>query len=166
MPSSLAGPVPVSNERPLSAVCDSAASPYDPASMPFEIMLVEDADPDVFLVREALELGGLRFSLRVFDDGEKAVEVVDGVDRDEGLACPHLVLLDLNLPKKTGAEVWERVRRSPRCGEVPVIILTSSDSPRDREQVARLGATKYFRKPSRLAEFMRLGDLVRDVLGG
>ncbi len=132
----------------------------------YQIVLVEDADPDVFLVREALELGGLQFSLRIFDDGEKAVEFVEDVDRDETVPCPHLVLLDLNLPKKTGAEVLERVRGSHRCGNVPVIILTSSDSPKDREQVARLGATRYFRKPSRLAEFMRLGDLVREVLDG
>ena len=131
----------------------------------YEIVLVEDADPDVFLVREALELGGLRFSLRVFEDGEKAVEFVERVDRDESLPCPHLVLLDLNLPKKPGAEVLEHVRRSQRCADVPVIVLTSSDSPKDREQTARLGATKYFRKPSRLAEFMRLSDIVRDVLG-
>jgi len=132
----------------------------------YQIVLVEDADPDVFLVREALELGGLQFSLRIFDDGEKAVDFVEDVDRDEKVPCPHLVLLDLNLPKKTGAEVLECVRRSHRCGDVPVIILTSSDSPKDREQVARLGATRYFRKPSRLAEFMRLGDLVREVLDG
>lgn len=130
----------------------------------FEIVLVEDAEPDVFLVREALELSGLEFSLRVFDDGEKAAEFIEEVERDGEATYPHLLLLDLNLPKRTGAEVLERVRKSPRCARVPVIILTSSDSPKDRELMTRLGATHYFRKPSRLAEFMKLGDVVRDVL--
>lgn len=130
----------------------------------FEIVLVEDAEPDVFLVREALELSGLDFSLRVFDDGEKAADFIEEVDRDEAAPRPQLLLLDLNLPKKTGAEVLERVRKSPRCGRLPVIVLTSSDSPKDREQTTRLGATHYFRKPSRLAEFMKLGDVVRDLL--
>jgi CheY-like chemotaxis protein len=130
----------------------------------FEIVLVEDAEPDVFLVREALELSGLEFSLRVFDDGEKAAEFLDEVDRDDAAPRPQLLLLDLNIPKKTGAEVLERVRKSPRCGRLPVIVLTSSDSPKDREITTRLGATHYFRKPSRLAEFMKLGDVVRDLL--
>lgn len=132
----------------------------------FQIVLVEDAEPDVFLVREALNLGGLDFSLRVLDDGEKAVEFIDKVDRGETEPCPHLVLLDLNLPKKSGVQVLERMRQSHRCGRVPVIILTSSDSPKDKEQVARLGATQYFRKPSKLVEFMKLGQVVRELLGG
>jgi CheY-like chemotaxis protein len=131
----------------------------------FQIVLVEDAEPDVFLVREALESGGVDFSLRVLDDGEKAVEFIDEIDAGETAACPHLLLLDLNLPKKSGAQVLEHMRRSRRWRDVPVVILTSSDSPRDKEQAARLGATRYFRKPSRLAEFMRLGDIVRELLG-
>ena len=134
------------------------------SKLPVEILLVEDAEPDVFLVQEALQLGGLNFNLRVLDDGEKAVDFIDELDRDETTPCPQLLLLDLNLPKRTGAEVLERARKSTRCGRVPVIILTSSDSPMDKEQAARFGATHYFRKPSRLAEFMRLGDVVRELL--
>jgi CheY-like chemotaxis protein len=56
------------------------------------------------------------------------------------------------------------MRQSQRLRDVPVVILTSSDSPRDKEQTATLGATRYFRKPSRLAEFMRLGEIVRELL--
>jgi CheY-like chemotaxis protein len=129
-----------------------------------EIVLVEDAEPDVYLVREALQMGGLDVALRVLDDGEKAVDFIEEVDRNQKMKCPQLLLLDLNLPKKTGAEVLERVRKSERCGHIPVIVLTSSDSPKDKEQTARLGATHYFRKPSRLAEFMRLGEVVRNLL--
>ncbi len=133
---------------------------------PFEIVLVEDAEPDVFLVREALESGGVAFNLRVLGDGEKAVDFIDEIDQATTGQCPHLLLLDLNLPKKTGAQVLEHVKRSERWRKVPVVVLTSSDSPRDKEQAAQLGATRYFRKPSRLAEFMKLGEIVRDILGG
>lgn len=129
-----------------------------------QIVLVEDAAADVFLVREALLLGGLDFSLRVLDDGEKAIEFIEKVEEDHTEECPHLVLLDLNLPKKSGTQVLERMRQSQRCGRVPVIVLTSSDSPKDKEQTALLGANQYFRKPSKLAEFMRLGEIVRDLL--
>jgi CheY-like chemotaxis protein len=130
----------------------------------FHIILVEDAEPDVLLVREALEQSGLQFELRVFEDGEQGVDFVETVDRDETVARPHLFLLDLNLPKKTGGQILERVRQSPRCGRIPVVILTSSDSHRDKAQAADLNATGYFRKPSRLDEFMKLGPYVRDLL--
>jgi CheY-like chemotaxis protein len=98
-------------------------------------------------------------------DGEKAVDFIDEIDRDAGELCPHLLLLDLNLPKKSGAQVLQHVKQSRRLRNVPVVVLTSSDSPRDKDQAAQLGATRYFRKPSRLAEFMKLGELVRDLLG-
>ena len=130
----------------------------------FHIVLVEDAEPDVILVREALEQSGLEFELVVFDDGEQGVAFVDTMDQDATLERPHLFLLDLNLPKKTGGQILERVRQSPRCGQIPVVILTSSDSQRDKAQAANLNATGYFRKPSRLDEFMKLGPYVRDLL--
>jgi two-component system, chemotaxis family, response regulator Rcp1 len=128
------------------------------------ILVVEDSEPDVFLVREALEQAGLRVDLHVLDDGEKAVDFIESIDRKEE-ARPNLVLLDLNLPKKSGGQVLERIRRSPACGQIPVMILTSSDSPADKAQANQLGATEYFRKPSVLAEFMRLGPRVRELLG-
>ena len=130
----------------------------------FHIILVEDAEPDVLLVREALEQSGLEFELLVFDDGEQGVAFIENMDRDASLVRPNLFLLDLNLPKKTGGQILERVRQSPRCGQVPVVILTSSDSQKDKTQAADLKATGYFRKPSRLDEFMKLGPYVRDLL--
>ena len=130
----------------------------------YEIVLVEDAEPDVLLVREALQQSGLEFDLRVFDDGEQGVDFVDAIDRNAALSPPHLFLLDLNLPRKTGGQILERVRQSRTCGMVPVVILTSSDSHKDKAQAALLNATGYFRKPSRLDEFMKLGPYVRDLL--
>lgn len=130
----------------------------------FQIVLVEDAEPDVILVREALEQSGLEFDLRVFDDGEQGVDFVENIDRDATITRPHLFLLDLNLPKKSGGQILERVRQSATCGQVPVVILTSSDSHKDKTQAANLKATGYFRKPSRLDEFMKLGPYIRDLL--
>jgi len=92
-------------------------------SPPFEIVLVEDAEPDVFLVREALESGGVAFNLRVLRDGEKAVDFIDEIDRAASGPCPHLMLLDLNLPKRTGAQVLEHVKRSERLRDVPAVAL-------------------------------------------
>ncbi|HUA83845.1 MAG TPA: response regulator [Bryobacteraceae bacterium] len=129
-----------------------------------QILLIEDAEPDVFLVREALRQAGIACQLKVLDDGEKAVDFIDGLDENSATPCPNVVLLDLNLPKRSGDQILEHMRQSERCRDVPVVIVTSSDSPKDREQTSRLGATFYFRKPSRLDEFMKLGPLVGEIL--
>jgi DNA-binding response OmpR family regulator len=128
------------------------------------IVLVEDAAPDVFLVRQALQKNGLKFQLQVLEDGEKAVDFIEDLDQNETAPCPDLVLLDLNVPKKSGDQVLERIRSSRRCAQIPVVVVTSSDSPKDRSRAAMLGATQYFQKPSKLDEFMKLGSLVRSVM--
>lgn len=132
----------------------------------FHIWLVEDSEADELLMRQALKLEGIDCNFLVSQDGEKAIDFVESLDTTELAPYPHVVLLDLNLPRKSGARVLERIRQSPRVGRVPVIVVTSSDSPGDKGQAARLGATRYFQKPLDLAEFMKLGPLVREVLSG
>jgi CheY-like chemotaxis protein len=63
-----------------------------------------------------------------------------------------------------GEEVLKRVRMSPKCGNVKVLIISSSDAPADRERMMKLGATGYFRKPSGLAQFMLLGTKIRAMI--
>ncbi|MGH9558330.1 MAG: response regulator [Bryobacteraceae bacterium] len=128
--------------------------------MSAHVLVVEDAAPDVYLIREALKRAQLDVQLTVFDDGEKAVTFIDELDRGAGV-CPNIVLLDLNLPKRSGEMILDRIRHSGRCGQIPVVIVTSSDSPKDKAETARLGATEYFHKPSHLSEFMELGKVVR-----
>ncbi|HEY4361356.1 MAG TPA: response regulator [Bryobacteraceae bacterium] len=131
--------------------------------LPYRILLIEDAEPDVFLVREALESHRLHVDLCVLEDGEKAVDYIDRLEQN-GAAAPHLCLLDLNLPRKSGDQVLERLRQSARWKDVPVVILTSSDSPRDKAKASHYQVTEYFRKPSRLEDFMKLGALVSRLL--
>jgi CheY-like chemotaxis protein len=136
-------------------------------SSPITILLAEDNPGDVFLVRRALEKHGLRdVELVVVEDGQAAIRYIERVDADEAVFAPALALLDLNLPRATGSRILTRIRQSRRCGEIPIIIVTSSDSPLDREAAAQLGATGYFQKPGDLAGFMQLGQVVRDALDG
>jgi CheY-like chemotaxis protein len=130
------------------------------------IVLVEDSAADVFLVREALEQAGVRAELQILEDGEVAIGFLEAIESNEKAPRPNLVILDLNLPLVSGEKVLEHVRQMRRCGSTPVIILTSSESPRDRDAVIRLGATDYFRKSSNLDEFMALGFVVRNLLDG
>lgn len=130
----------------------------------FQVWLVEDSEADELLMRAALKLDGLDCEFQVSPDGEKAIEYIEALDSGEAWHRPDIVLLDLNLPRKGGARVLEKIRHSVACARVPVVVVTSSDSPGDKTQVSRLGATRYFQKPLDLVEFMKLGPLVRDVL--
>ena len=128
------------------------------------VLIVEDNEGDVFLIQEAIHRVDLPVALHVVNDGEQAVRFFEQVDEDMAMACPALVILDINLPKKQGGEVLKQMRQSPRCGNVAVIAVSSSDSLRDREQMKSLGANSYFKKPSGYEEFMRLGEIVRILL--
>jgi|SRR5581483_1527300 len=126
------------------------------------ILVAEDNKPDVYLVRKALLAHGVTYELRTVNDGEEALRFI--ADVGSHIPCPKLLLLDLNLPKITGTEILERLRANPECADVPVIIMTSSDSPDDRKETDRLGVCCYFRKPSQLESFMELGLVVKRVL--
>jgi CheY-like chemotaxis protein len=80
----------------------------------FQIVLVEDTELDVFLIRQALEQAGLRFELCVLGNGEDALEFISKTDSDKTVPLPHLIILDLNLPRVNGGQVLERVRQSLR----------------------------------------------------
>jgi two-component system, chemotaxis family, response regulator Rcp1 len=133
-----------------------------PAAKPIEMVLVEDNRGDVFLVRTALREHGLEHQLRVLTDGEEALRYVDSVEA-EGKA-PDLVLLDLNLPKRNGDDILKRLRKGSHGRNVPVIVMTSSDSKTDRDRLAALGANAYFHKPIAFEDFVRLGDVIERVM--
>jgi CheY-like chemotaxis protein len=128
------------------------------------VLIVEDNEADVFLIREAIEAKKLPLALHVVRDGEQALQYFDQMDRDVSAPCPSLVILDINLPRKQGGEVLKHMRRSLRCRNALVIVVSTSDSARDREQMMELGANGYFRKPSEYSDFMKLGDIVMELV--
>jgi CheY-like chemotaxis protein len=127
------------------------------------IWLIEDNPADVLLVREALNEHGVKADLLTVRDGEQAFEMVEELEGN-AVECPDLIILDLNLPRKSGREVLQLIRAGPKCRAIPVLILTSSNALTDRRDAAQLGVTLYIRKPSNLEEFMRIGEIIRGVL--
>lgn len=126
------------------------------------IVLAEDNPGDVFMVREALAHHRIDAELIRQSDGEEMLRYIDALDAGE-VPCPDVVLLDLNLPRYSGAAILARMRESKLCGRVPVVIVTSSAAADDRELTSRLGASSYFTKPVDYDAFMELGKLVLDV---
>ena len=128
------------------------------------LLIVEDNRGDVLLVEEAIKLHQVNVQLHVVEDGEQACTFIQQADEDAQAPCPDLLLLDLNLPKKTGLEVLQKVRESRRCRNIPVVIFTSSNSPQDRSETSRLGADRYFQKPTRYEQFLKIGQVLKEVL--
>jgi len=123
------------------------------------ILLAEDNPADVYLIEEALREHKILFDMTLAEDGETAIGLLS-----RGLVSPDIVLLDLNMPKRSGGEVLDRLRKDAGR-DIPVIILTSSDSPSDREEALRLGATRYIRKPTGLDEFLQIGATIKELVG-
>lgn len=128
-------------------------------SKPLCVLVAEDNPADVLLMREALTDRFPGVEIVVQEDGEQMMHWIDKAESG-GAPCPDVILLDLNLPRVSGEEVLWKLRHSRVCHAVPTIIVTSSDSPRDRSATASLGANHYFRKPIDLDEFMKLADQV------
>lgn len=127
------------------------------------LLLAEDNLPDAILVREAIRLENLPLEVHIAPDGQRAIDFIARAENDPDAPCPHFLLLDINLPKADGFEVLRRLRDSQRCGKVPVLMISSSDSPADRSQAAQLGAG-YFRKPPSYDEFLKLGAVLKKLL--
>jgi len=129
-----------------------------------EILLAEDNPADVYLIREALREHGVDFNLRVAEDGKDVLAFLSGQSLTLADSIPQLIILDLNLPRHDGIEILQQLQATTRLRGVPVVILTSSDSPRDRSIATELGATRYLRKPSSLEQFLELGAVFKELL--
>ena len=119
------------------------------------VLLVEDEPTDVDLTEEALGQAGVRVTLQVASDGEAALEYLRRAGHEPGVPRPVLVLLDLNLPRKDGRMVLAEVRRDPSLRRIPIVVLTSSDSPRDVHDAYDLGANAYVTKSMDFHAFAR-----------
>lgn len=132
----------------------AAASRGDPEfqSAPFHIpnvLIIEDNPGDVELTMLAFEARGLIADFHVAVDGSKALHYLTGLTSSLH-PRPDLILLDLNLPKVTGAEILAFLKRHPYLSGIPTAILTSSNATRDREQCSTLGVDAYLVKPMTL----------------
>jgi len=146
-----------------SAMTGAASKREDAFPRAARILLVEDNPADVFLLREALVSNHLESQLFVARDGEEGIRFINEVDEARA-PCPDLIVIDLNLPRKSGFEVLARVRSSWSCAETPAVILSSSTAPSDRQRAASLGASTYIRKPSSLKEFLSIGESLKGFL--
>ena len=118
-----------------------------------QLLLVEDSKPDIDLIRQALRGLDTRFSLSVVLDGNDALDYLFQRGRHTTALRPALIVLDVNLPGKTGHEVLQELKGSPELRTIPVVMFSSSRAPRDVRRSYELAANCYVQKPMDLDEF-------------
>jgi CheY-like chemotaxis protein len=133
------------------------------ANRTYRVLVVEDNPTDARLVEEALSEHQVPHEMVVLRDGEEALEYLEHMaDKSK----PDLIILDLNLPKRDGFGVLNEYRARPALSFVPIVILTSSDSPADKLRAKSIGVAAFLQKPMTLEEFIALGPRFRAILQG
>ena len=120
------------------------------------ILIVEDNAGDVRLIREALNASSIPSTLRFARDGVEATHLLETGKRDSSNDFPQLIVLDLNLPKKSGFEILKFVKRDETLKRIPVIVLSSSQNPEDIAKAYDLHANCYLTKPADFESFVTL----------
>jgi CheY-like chemotaxis protein len=124
------------------------------------VLLVEDDPGDVLLIREAFADYKVGNVLSVVSDGVEAMKFVRGEGEYAGEVRPDLVLLDLNLPRKSGTEVLTEIKSDPQLSMIPVIVLTTSQAEEDILRSYKMHANAYITKP---VDFERFKEIVHQI---
>ena len=124
-----------------------------------QIVLVEDDPHDVELTMRAFAKANITNPVEVLQDGQAAIDFLFSPEKSAqtwSSRKPQIILLDLNLPKKSGVEVLERIKADKRTHNIPVIILTASNQDRDIITCRRLGCEDYIVKPVGFQNFSQI----------
>lgn len=128
------------------------------------ILIAEDNEDHVLLLRRALQRGALLNPVFVVGDGEEAIAYLKGegkfADRYE-YPLPSLLLLDLKMPKKNGFEVLEWIRQQPGLRRLRIVVLTTSDAPQDVDRAYELGANAFMVKPLERKDFLQVTEAIK-----
>lgn len=127
-----------------------------------EILLIEDSLPDIRLTERAFKSGKLQKRVSVVRDGVAALAYLRQEGEYVDAPRPDIILLDLGLPKKSGAEVLAEIKRDPSLKRIPVIILTMSDAETDVLDTYDRHANAYTKKPVDMEEFVKTIKMIED----
>src|SRR6476620_1780736 len=123
------------------------------------ILLAEDSEDDLFLMRRAFQKAGVKNRVCEVRDGGEAVQYLEGqgnYSNRHDYPLPCVIITDLKMPKLNGFELLRWLQDRPEFHRVPKLVLSSSDEDRDRHQAASLGACGYFVKPGAVDDLVKL----------
>jgi len=131
-------------------------------SDPIEVLLIEDNPADVRLTRLALQGGAIEKHLNIAEDGESGLAFLRQQGRYARSPRPDLILLDLNLPGKSGHEVLAEIKQDKNLRTIPTVVLTTSDRDHDIKLSYELAANCYVTKPIGLNPFLQAIRKIED----
>jgi CheY-like chemotaxis protein len=127
---------------------------------PLGVLLVEDDPGDVVIAQEALRVSRLESRLNVVPDGVEAMKYLRQEGGYEAAERPDLILLDLNLPRKSGREVLAEVKSDPKLRRIPIVVLTTSGADEDVTMSYDLHANVFVTKP---VDFDHFTEVVKQI---
>lgn len=127
-----------------------------------KILMVEDSPSDADLTIEALKESKLLIDMSLVTDGVEAIAFLRQEGKYINEVLPDLILLDLNLPKKSGFEVLTEIKNDEKLRVIPVIILTTSDDEKDVNDAYSQYANSYVTKPVDFKQFLEVVELIED----
>lgn len=135
-------------------------------SKPIEILLVEDNEGDVYLLKTSFADAKIPNRIHVAEDGAQALSMLSKQAPYESFVTPDIILLDINLPKVNGRDVLDKVKNDPNLCNIPVIVLSSSNVPDDILEVYNLRANSFVTKPADLDNFIEVARAIEDFWMG
>ncbi|MBD1905219.1 response regulator [Trichocoleus sp. FACHB-6] len=130
--------------------------------MPVEILLVEDNEGDIRLTKEAFRESMVWNHMNVVRDGAEALAFLRREGKYTDAIRPGIILLDLNLPKRSGIEVLEEIKRDDELKHIPVVVLTSSQAEQDILNSYNFHANCFISKPLDLEQFLQVVQSIKD----
>ncbi len=130
---------------------------------PARILVVEDNQADVFLLRHALDEHREEYQLEVLRDGAEAILFVQQQRTFASEPTPCAIVLDLHLPKHDGASVLRAIRGEPTLAHIHVVALTSIASPAEETEVRNMGLRLYRAKPTELDGWIQLAGEILEI---
>ena len=129
------------------------------------ILLVEDNKANQLLLQEAFGAASLECHLDMVEDGVEALRFLKQEGPYKKVHRPDLIILDLNLPKRNGRQVLADVKKDENLNHIPVMILSSSSSPKDVDACYKLQASCYLSRPDGFPELVELARSLKDFWG-
>lgn len=125
------------------------------------IWIADDDPDDRVIIKEAFEENDYFDHIDFFEDGEKVMLKIKEGTSKQFFDFPTLFILDLNMPRVNGLELLTLIRKNSKTKDIPVVILTTSNSKQDKEKVMKHGATEFITKPF---SFDLLCEITRDLI--
>ena len=130
--------------------------------IPVEILLVEDNEGDIRLTKEAFRESMVWNHMNIVRDGAEALAFLRREGKYTEAIRPGIILLDLNLPKRSGIEVLEEIKRDDELKHIPVVVLTSSQAEQDILNSYNFHANCFITKPLDLEQFLQVVQSIKD----